>query len=111
MNSEYRKINEAEMVIGLCMATMVYVLCFIFDSFMIGVVVSPVIQSFFTLGSWFFFKSHGDPHASKLNANLVQYLANLIPFVPAPIANFGVKMWIHNRQQIAGIANKIASKV
>ncbi len=107
MGSEYKKINEAEMIIGLSFATLIYFFCFILDSFAIGIILSPVIQSFFTLGTWFLFKSHGDPHAGNLGANLAQYGANLIPFIPATIAAFAIKIFIHNHQQIAGIASKV----
>ncbi|MGC9610647.1 MAG: hypothetical protein ABSE68_00245 [Minisyncoccia bacterium] len=111
MNSEYKKINEAEVILGVCMAFLVYILCFIFDLFAIGVVVSPVIQSFFTFGMWFFFKNHGDPDANKLNGNIAQYFGNLIPFIPAIVLSFAIKVFIHNHQQLGGMAAGIAQKL
>lgn len=109
MNPHFEKISESEIIIGTMFAFGVFVLCFIFDLFIIGMVVTPIIESFFTFGTRLFFKSKGDPHANKLGANIAQYAANLIPFIPSIVVVFIIKVYIHNHQQVAGLAVKAVS--
>lgn len=108
MSGDYKKINESEIIIGAMLALGVFVLSFIFDFFVIGMVVTPIIESFFTFGMWWFFKSMGDPHANKVGANIAQYAANLIPFIPSIVVVFLVKVYIHNHPKIIAAAGKVA---
>ncbi len=106
MNPGYKKIGEVEIVIGTMISLMVYGLSLILDSLVVGIFISPILESFFTFGMWLFFKSHGDPHANKLGANLAQYLSNAIPFIPSIIIAFLVKVYFHNHPKAAGAAGK-----
>ncbi|TSA45137.1 hypothetical protein D4R51_02405 [bacterium] len=108
MNPSFGKISESEMIIGTMFALGVSALCFIFDLFIIGMVVTPIIESFFTFGMWLFFKSKGDPHADKVGVNIAQYAANLIPFIPSIVVVFIVKVYIHNHPKIAGLTTQVA---
>ena len=87
---------------------LVWVFGLIMELFGIGLILSPIIESFFTFGTWLFFKSKNDPYANKLGANLVQYLANAIPFIPSILIAFLIKVYIHNHPEKFAAFEKLA---
>ncbi|MGC9603241.1 MAG: hypothetical protein ABSF47_02110 [Minisyncoccia bacterium] len=109
MGENFKKIDEVEIAIGVGFSLLVWFLCALLDAVGIGLVVSPIIESFFTFGMWWFFKNHGDPHSSRFGANFAMYASNLIPFLPAIVASFIIKTVIHNHQNLIGAVGKVAS--
>jgi len=109
MNSKYKRIDETEIVIGSEIALFISVACFCLDLLGIGIFISPIIESFFVMWMWWFFRNHGDPHASKLGVNITQYLSTAIPFVPSILIIFITRVVIHNRQGAGGVVGKVAS--
>ncbi len=106
MNDKYKKISETEIVIWTGLTVLVSLFCATLDAFGIGVAISPVIESFVVFGMWLFFREKGDPFANKAGANIVQYAATFIPFIPVLIATFLIKVIIHNSEKIAQLAGK-----
>lgn len=109
MGEKFRKIDETEIAIGVGMSLLVWFLCALLDAVGIGLVVSPVIESFFTFGTWLFFKNHGDPNSERFGINFAMYASNLIPFVPAIVVSFVVKTMVHNHQNLVGTVVKVTS--
>jgi|GEM_PF-3171286 len=109
MGESFKKIDEVEIAIGVGLSLLVWFLCALLDAVAIGWVVSPIIESFFTFGMWWFFKNHGDPHSSKFVANFAMYAATLIPFLPTIVASFIIKAVIHNHQNLIGTVGKVVS--
>jgi hypothetical protein len=102
------------MIIGAILALLVSFFCFSLDSLGIGIVVSPVIEGFFTFGTWMFFKNKGDRYTSKVGVNIAQYAANLLPFVPTVLLTFIIRAVIHNHPDIVSTVEKavvVATKV
>ncbi len=106
--NKYKKIGEAEMIIGIGLSFLVYFFCFLLDFTGIGAVITPFIESFFTFGTWLFFKNKGDPFANRVGANIAQYAANLIPFIPSIVIAFITKVYIHNHPKTLAAAGKVA---
>jgi hypothetical protein len=108
------KVKESEFIIGTMFALLVWITGLVLELFGIGLVLSPIIESFFTFGTWLFFEAKGDPYAYKFGANLVQYLANAIPFIPSILIAFMLKTYIHNHpekfaalQKMVGAGTKV----
>ena len=102
------RVSESEIIIGSMFALLVWITGLILELFGIGLVLSPIIESFFTFGTWLFFKAKNDPYADKLGANLIQYLANAIPFIPSVLISFLVKVYIHNHPEKFAAFEKLA---
>ena len=109
MGEKFKKIDEVEITIGVGLSLLVWSLCLLLDTVGIGLVVSPVIESFFTFGVWWFFKNHGDPHSSRFGVNFAMFASTLIPFLPTIVASFIIKTVVHNHQNLIGVIGKVAS--
>ena len=99
MSAEIKKITESEIIIGVMFALLVWIFGLILELFGIGLILSPLIESFFTFATWLFFRAKNDPYANKLGANLAQYLANAIPLIPSILIAFLIKVYIHNHPE------------
>lgn len=100
MNPEYKKIGEVEMVIGLVFLSGLYLMNDVVDGLVVGVFVVPLINWFCTGINWWFFKNKGDLKAGSLMPLIAQCVGGAIPFVPAPLITFGVKVYFHNHPKI-----------
>ncbi len=101
MTRDYKKINEAEVVIWVIFLLGLYTLNDILDGLAIGLVIAPIINFACTGGTWFFFKEKGDTTASKPVSLLVQVVGDAIPFIPAPVLTFAIKVYLHNHPKAA----------
>ena len=101
MNPKYKKIGEAEMIIGSVFFFGLYLMSDLLDGLIIGAFLVPLINLFCTGINWWFFTSKGDVKASNLQSLIVQSIGGAIPFVPAPLIAFGVKTYIHNHPKMA----------
>ncbi len=109
MDQEHKKFNEAEMLVGGFFTLGVDGVCTLIDLTGVGLAISPIIQGFTTFTMWWWFKSKGDPNASKIGRQITKYLANLLPLIPTTFTAFAIEVYIHNHPERFAALQKIAA--
>lgn len=113
---EHKKFEASEIVIGTLFFLGIDGVCILIDVTGIGLIIAPVLQGFATFAITMWFKSKGDPNATKLGKTILKYALNLLPVTPVIITAFTVtipfivEVIIHNNPKLAAVAEKAAAK-
>mgnify|MGYP001600628002 CR=1 FL=1 len=111
---ERRPFLWSEMLLGTLFTLGVDIIAALIDLTGIGVAIAPVIQSFATFSLTMWFRSKGDPNATKLGKQLVRYALNLLPVSPLIITTFTttipflIMVYIHNHPERFAAIEKLA---
>lgn len=98
------------MIIMIMLSLAIWGFGLLMELFGVGLVVSPILESFFTFATWLFFRGKNDPYANNLGANIAQYAANIVPFIPSVLISFLIKAYIYNHPQVVSSLTGIAEK-
>ncbi|MEK7465562.1 MAG: hypothetical protein AAB631_02180 [Patescibacteria group bacterium] len=113
---EHKKFGAGEIIIGTFFALGVDGISILIDITGVGVIIAPVIQGFATFAITMWFRSKGDPNATKLGKQILKYGLNLLPVTPIIITAFTItipfliEVFIHNNPKLAAITEKVAAK-
>lgn len=107
METEKKKIIEAEMIIGNGFCLAIDGVCALIDFSGIGLFLSPVIQSFgiFVIDQWVGSKGGGTPGLGK---KIAKYASGILPVLPTTTAVFNIEVFLHNHENVLGAVETVA---
>ena len=101
---------ESEVLIGVIFLFGLDGIAALIDATGVGMAIAPVLQAFGTGSITMWMWSKGSKSAVKPGRQIVQHLANIIPFVPTVTLVFLVSTYLHNHPEKAGSLMAVVGK-
>ncbi len=107
MEPAHQKIEVGEMVLYTLLAILVSGACAILDLFVVGLLISPLLNAAFVLIlDYTLLKPRGGQTTGKIGRQIAKYAAGLIPILPTSVAVLWFEIVNHNHPKLTALATK-----